>query len=114
MSDEEKALQMGLAAVADQAAKVALDLAYIEEKLRRVAAAYAAAAGVLSTRLGQFYEAQLVDGKLRFGLTGKTAEPADLLNEAGLNELLQERDKARLAVEETRNLLNSFGISCLN
>lgn len=104
MSEDEKACQIGTAALALQRARE--DLALIEGRLGSVMSAYRAALDAAESS-----DLTVTSGKVAF--RGLSASPANLLNESQLGELLDSRQSARDRVEQTKRQLTSFGITAI-
>ena len=107
MSGEEKAAQVGEAVQNYQAAKV--EHAHIQTKIKKVFTAYIEAGRSMDERQGTTMEPKLVNGKLQLGYGREN--PADLMNEKELTALIEERDKARSALNQARETMNALGIT---
>jgi len=103
MGEDEKAQQIGMAVSELNAAKV--ERAHLEQKCKRVLAAYREAAKTDS-------RVRIAGGKVIFE-GWSTAKPSDLMNESELASFFLELHEARLRVEKAAQVTQSLGITAL-
>jgi len=109
MSDNEKLEQIGRVLTHYQSAKV--EVAHLAEKIRRVAQTYAEVAQFLQDESSKTARVRFIEGELCRVFTPANAEAIELLNEADLCKLLEERDQAINAVASFLKQLREFGIT---
>jgi hypothetical protein len=109
MSGDEKAMQVGQAVQAYQAAKI--ECAHIERKIDRVGAAYRVIGGFIGLQTPEAHQPRMAGEKLHLH---SSASDDDffrfLLNEHELTELFAERDRLRSARDLARKAMNQLGI----
>jgi hypothetical protein len=103
MSEDEKAQQIGIAATELHDAKV--ECAHLEQKCKRVLAAYREAANTNS-------RVRIDRGKVIFE-GWSTARPGDLMNESELASFFLELHETRSRVKKAAQVMQSLGITAL-
>lgn len=111
MSGEEKAAQIGNAAIEYQAAKV--ELAHIEKKLLTIFSAYSTAGECLNKGKGTVELPRVRNGKLDFGQSWRAGnfDQANLLNAADLILILKEHDESSDRLARAKREMVDLGIA---
>jgi hypothetical protein len=105
----KKARQIGGAVTEYQSAKI--DAAHVQTKVERIFMTYRLIGETMNKKHGSTTEPKIKDGNIIFGYAGSSVSASDLLNEADLLILIQERDKARERLVDARKVLDDLGIT---
>ncbi|MFZ1203731.1 MAG: hypothetical protein WAN97_05435 [Candidatus Acidiferrales bacterium] len=110
MSGDEKAQQIGQVVTEYQSAKV--DLAHVEQKLKRIGNTYTEVGSALSGT-SSMSDFKIENGHFQFVYPRHLTEPVgvNLLNEQELITVISERNRLSKQVAELRSQLQNLGIT---